>query len=77
MTVIDDGATVGVGVELFGELLLSMSYADPAVRPLLDLEGLTQWRPGRTSGYAALEAAVDETRFYDAEGRITAADYRP
>ena len=54
-----------------------MSIADPAVRPLLDLEGLTAWRPGRTSGYAALEAAVDETGFYDAEGNVTAADYRP
>jgi len=64
-------------VERFGELLLSMSYADPVVRPLLDLEGLTAWKRGRTSGYAALEAAVDETGFYDAEGNVTAADYRP
>ncbi len=64
-------------IERFGELLLSMSYADHAVRRLLDLEGLTEWRPGRTSGYAALEAAADETGFYDAEGHVTAADYRP
>ena len=64
-------------VTRFEDLLLSMSYADPVVRPLLDLEGLTAWRPGRTSGYAALEAAVDETGFYDAEGNVTAADYRP
>ena len=35
-----------------------MSYADPQVRPLLDLEGLTQWLPGRTEGYAQLEGAV-------------------
>ena len=48
MTVVDDGADVDV--ERFGELLLSMSYADPVVRPLLDLEGLTEWRPGRTIG---------------------------
>ncbi|MEA2973158.1 MAG: hypothetical protein QOG82_1616 [Actinomycetota bacterium] len=73
MTVMDDGAAV----ERFGELLLSMSYADPVVRPLLDLEGLTEWRPGRTSGYAALERAVDETGFYDADGNVTAADHRP
>ena len=31
----------------FRELLLGMSYADAEVRPLLDLEGLKQWVPGR------------------------------
>ena len=30
----------------FVELLLAMSYDDPQVRPLLDLEGLKAWRPG-------------------------------
>ena len=59
-------------VERFGKLLLAMSYEDAEVRPLLDLEGLTAWLPGRTSGYAALEAAVDESGFYDAEGRVRA-----
>lgn len=43
----------------FRELLLAMSYDDPRVRPLLDLEGLKVWRPGRTTGYALLERAVD------------------
>ncbi|MFA3879475.1 phosphate/phosphite/phosphonate ABC transporter substrate-binding protein [Streptomyces sp. MMCC 100] len=57
--------------------LLSMSYADPEVRHLLDLEGLTRWLPGRESGYRQLAAAVDDTGFYDAEGRITAVGYRP
>ena len=61
----------------FGDLLLSMSYADPQVRPLFDLEGLTQWRPGRTSGYAPLDEAVDQAGFYDAEGKVTAAEYTP
>jgi phosphonate transport system substrate-binding protein len=42
----------------FRELLLAMSYDDPAVRPLLDLEGLKVWLPGRTTGYALLERAV-------------------
>ncbi len=46
-------------VARFAELLLAMRYDDPAVRRLLDLEGLKQWRPGRTSGYAALERACD------------------
>jgi phosphonate transport system substrate-binding protein len=61
----------------FVALLLSMSYADPQVRPLLDLEGLHVWREGRTSGYGPLDTAVRETGFYDAEGRMTAAAYRP
>lgn len=46
-------------LDLFVELLLAMSYTDPNVRPLLDLEGLKQWLPGRVSGYAALNRAVD------------------
>ncbi len=60
----------------FTELVLSMRWDDPAVRPLLELEGLRQWRTGRTSGYAALERAVDDERFYDHAGNITAEDYR-
>jgi hypothetical protein len=36
-----------------------MSYDDPAVRSLLDMEGLKQWKPGRTQGYALLERACD------------------
>jgi phosphonate transport system substrate-binding protein len=42
----------------FRELLLAMSYSDPEVRPLLDLEGLKVWRPGRTTGYRLLERAI-------------------
>jgi ABC-type phosphate/phosphonate transport system substrate-binding protein len=45
-------------VDRFTHLLLGMSYDDPDVRPLLDLEGLKEWRVGRTSGYGPLEAAV-------------------
>lgn len=63
--------------ERLRELLLSMSYADDAVRPLLDLEGLKAWLPGRTAGYGQLEAAVDALEFYDREGNVVAADYRP
>jgi hypothetical protein len=61
----------------FNELLLGMSYGDAEVRPLLDLEGLKAWEEGRTSGYGLLDAAVSETGFYDDEGRIGDADYRP
>jgi phosphonate transport system substrate-binding protein len=46
-------------IDRFRALLFSMSYAEPAVRPLLDLEGLKHWKPGRTEGYAALNEAVD------------------
>jgi phosphonate transport system substrate-binding protein len=59
------------------ELLLGMDYADAELRPLLDLEGLKEWRPPRLSGYEQLERAVDEARFYDAEGAVTAPGYRP
>jgi len=61
----------------FGELLRGMDYADPVLRPLLDLEGLKEWQPPRLSGYDQLEKAVDEAGFYDADGTVTAGDYRP
>jgi ABC-type phosphate/phosphonate transport system substrate-binding protein len=52
-------------VERFRAELLAMSYDDPEVRPLLDLEGLVEWRPGRTSGYGLLNDAVDRTGYLD------------
>lgn len=52
-----DGAPPSLST--FRELLLAMSYDDPQVRPLLDMEGLKVWKAGRTSGYALLERAVD------------------
>ena len=61
----------------FVALLLAMSYDDPQMRPLLDLEGLKQWLPGRTEGYEPLDAAVDGSGFYDSVGSISDADYRP
>lgn len=64
-------------VERFGDLLASMDYGDAEVRPLLDLEGLKQWRPGRLEGYEALEQAADASGFYDEAGRVTAVDYQP
>jgi ABC-type phosphate/phosphonate transport system substrate-binding protein len=54
-TVLDGGPPA---TRRFLELLLAMSYGDAEVRPLLDLEGLKQWLPGRTSGYELLERAV-------------------
>jgi ABC-type phosphate/phosphonate transport system substrate-binding protein len=52
-------------VKRFAELLLGMNYADERVRPLLDMEGLRQWMPGRTSGYAPLRAAVERFGIID------------
>jgi len=75
MTVTDQGPPAAI--ERFAELLVAMDYADPTVRPLLDLEGLTRWVAGRTTGYGPLEAAVDRSGFYDPGGGISAADYRP
>jgi len=75
MTIAPDAPEASV--DRFAQLLSAMSYEDDVVRPLLDLEGLKQWREGRTDGYARLEAAVDEAGFYDARGGISALDYRP
>ncbi|TDG11044.1 hypothetical protein E1N52_01990 [Paraburkholderia guartelaensis] len=73
--------TVSPGVpqeaaQRFGDLLLSMDWNDARVRPLLELEGLRSWLPGRTSGYALLERAVTEEAFYDDQGRIVEPAYR-
>jgi ABC-type phosphate/phosphonate transport system substrate-binding protein len=64
-------------MDVFTELLLAMDYGDAEVRPLLDLEGLKQWMPGRLELYQPLERAVDNASFYGRDGRVTAADYRP
>ncbi len=64
-------------LDRFCRLLLAMDYGDASVRPLLDLEGLKQWLPGRLDGYGQLEAAVDRSGFYDGAGRLTASGYRP
>lgn len=47
-------------------VLLAMDYANPAHREIMDMEGLRQWLPGRTSGYAALQEAVEEQQFFGA-----------
>ena len=69
------GAPEGL-IDRFVTLLLSMRWDDPQVRPLLELEGLREWRTGRTSGYAQLERAVDDESFYSRDGRILHPDYR-
>ena len=73
---VNDAGPVALA-DRFGELLLGMDPADPEVRRLFDLEGLNAWLPGRTEGFKALEAAVDETGFYDAAGGVAAEGYSP
>ena len=51
--------------EQWTRVLLSMNYDNPAHRDMMDMEGLKAWLPGRTSGYAALEAAVREQNFFE------------
>ena len=48
------------------EVLFSMSYDDPAHREMMDLEGLKEWLPGRTTGFDALADAVARQRFFEA-----------
>ena len=45
-------------VARFRDLLFAMSYSDPKLQSLMDMEGLKSWKEGRTVGYAPLEAAV-------------------
>lgn len=60
----------------FTEILMSMKWADSEVRPLLELEGLKEWRTGRTSGFALLNRAVDDEKFYDKNGKILETNYK-
>jgi len=46
------------------EALYSMTYDDPTHRQMMDMEGLKQWLPGRTSGFGALSRAVEALRFF-------------
>lgn len=52
-------------VARFVTLLRGQRYDDPAVRPLMDLEGLHAWEEGRTEGYAALESAIERFHTVD------------
>jgi phosphonate transport system substrate-binding protein len=66
-TILDEqaGPDRGKALARFREFLLAMSADDPSVARPMELEGVTQWLPGRTEGYAQLERAV--TRFQSLE----------
>ena len=55
----------------FVETLLGMSAEDPDVRTCMDLEGVKQWLPARTSGYSQLEQAVERFGFYKLAANAT------
>ena len=50
----------------FVETLLEMSFQNPEVRTLMELEGLKRWLPARTSGYRQLELAVKRFGLFEA-----------
>jgi phosphonate transport system substrate-binding protein len=44
----------------WSEVLLGMSYDEPELRTVMDLEGVKRWLPGDKSGYADLTEAMRE-----------------
>lgn len=46
------------------QVLHSMSYDDPRHREMMDMEGLKEWLPGRTSGFGPLSEAVEALGYY-------------
>jgi phosphonate transport system substrate-binding protein len=46
------------------EALYSMDYNNPAHREMMDMEGLREWLPGRTSGFGPLSEAVERQGFF-------------
>jgi ABC-type phosphate/phosphonate transport system substrate-binding protein len=54
--------------------LYKMSYDNPLHREMMDMEGLKAWLPGRTEGYADLEQAVEEQRFFEATEETEATE---
>jgi ABC-type phosphate/phosphonate transport system substrate-binding protein len=47
------------------DALFAMRYDNPEHRQMMDLEGLKSWLPGRTTGFAALTAAVEAERIFE------------
>jgi ABC-type phosphate/phosphonate transport system substrate-binding protein len=43
----------------FAEALYAMKWENPVHRPVLEAEGLKEWLPAATDGYASLEAACE------------------
>ncbi len=60
LTALDDGPTTLL--DQLHDLLMEMDYNDPALRGIFDLEGLRAWKPGRTTGFGHLRAALEALR---------------
>ena len=45
-------------------ILFSMSYANQNHREMMDLEGLKEWLPGRTTGFQPLRKAIKIQKFF-------------
>lgn len=52
-----------IKAEQFIQSLLQMDYNNPAHRPILEMEGLKQWLPGKRDGYAAVFEAAEATDY--------------
>ncbi len=50
--------------EAFVHALLAMRWDNPKHRPILEAEGLREWVPPRTEGYASLRAAAEHQGFF-------------
>lgn len=50
--------------KVFLEALFAMDYNNPDHREMMDLEGLKQWQPGRTSGFGPLTGGCELTNFF-------------
>lgn len=46
------------------DVLFSMSYDNPDHKKMMDMEGLKEWKPGRTSGFGPLTQAVEILNFF-------------
>jgi phosphonate transport system substrate-binding protein len=57
----------------FLDALFAMSFKNPRVRVFMELEGLKQWVPARTTGYAQLQRAVRRFNFYGSVGSVAGA----
>ena len=51
--------------ERWTEALFEMRYDNPEHREMMDMEGLKEWMPERTTGYAALTEAVEQQGFFE------------
>jgi ABC-type phosphate/phosphonate transport system substrate-binding protein len=51
--------------ERWKEALFQMRYDNPEHREMMDMEGLKEWMPERTTGYAALAEAVEQQKFFE------------